>query len=115
MATSGSGRRRATGRRGGGLRSLTRVAARGGGVAGGRGVDGRIRLLRFVFIVFLVLVGGKAVALASSSANLTRIALEQQTDATVDAAPAGDSSAARGDPSQRAQAAAAPAGRATPP
>ena len=29
------------------------------------GVDGRIRLLRFVFIVFLVLVGGKAVALAS--------------------------------------------------
>ena len=57
MATSGSGRRRATGRRGGGLRALTRVAARGGGIAGGRGVDGRIRLLRFIFIVFLVLVG----------------------------------------------------------
>jgi len=83
MATSGSGRRRATGRRGGGLRALTRVAARGGGIAGGRGVDGRIRLLRFIFIVFLVLVGGKAVALASSSANLTRIALEQQTATVV--------------------------------
>jgi len=83
MATGDSGRRRATGRRGGGLRSLTRVARRGGGIAGGRGVDGRIRLLRFVFIVFLVLVGGKAVALASSSANLTRIALQQQTASVV--------------------------------
>ena len=83
MAASVSGRRRATGRRGGGLRSLTRGAARGGGVAGGRGVDGRIRLLRFVFIVFLVLVGGKAVALASSSENLTKIALEQQMRSVV--------------------------------
>jgi len=79
MAAGVSGRRRASGRRDGGLRSLSRVAARGGGIAGGRGVDGRIRLLRFVFIVFLVLVGGKAVALASSSENLTRIALQQQT------------------------------------
>ena len=83
MAASVSGRRRATGRRGGGLRSLTRVAARGGGVAGGRGVDGRIRLLRFIFIVFLVLIGGKAVALASSSENLTKIALEQQMRSVV--------------------------------
>ena len=79
MAAGDPGRRRATGRRGGGLRSLSRVAARGGGIAGGRGVDGRIRLLRFVFIVFLVLAGGKAIALASSSANLTRIAQQQQT------------------------------------
>jgi len=78
MAAGASKRRRSTGRRGGGLRSLTRVAVRGGGLAGGRGVDGRIRLLRFVFIVFLVLAGGKAVALASSSENLTRIALQQQ-------------------------------------
>ena len=83
MAAGVSGRRRASGRRGGGLRSLSRVAARGGGIAGGRGVDGRIRLLRFVFIVFLVLVGGKAVALASSSENLTRIALQQQTATVV--------------------------------
>ena len=79
MAAGVSGRRRASGRRGGGLRSLSRVAARGGGIAGGRGVDGRIRLLRFVFVIFLVLVGGRAVALASSSANLTRIAQQQQT------------------------------------
>jgi cell division protein FtsI (penicillin-binding protein 3) len=89
MAAGVSGRRRAAGRRGGGLRSLTRVAARGGGVAGGRGVDGRIRLLRFVFIVFLVLVGGKAVALASSSENLTRIALRQQMAGVVLPAPRG--------------------------
>jgi cell division protein FtsI/penicillin-binding protein 2 len=46
-------------------------------------VNGRIRLLRFAFLVFLVLVGGKAVALASSSQHLTRIALEQQTDGVV--------------------------------
>jgi len=90
MATGASGRRRATGRRGGGLRSLRGVAARGGGIAGGRGVDGRIRLLRFVFIVFLVLVGGKAVALASSSENLTRIALEQQMASVVLPAQRGD-------------------------
>jgi cell division protein FtsI (penicillin-binding protein 3) len=83
MAAGISGRRRATGRRGGGLRSLSRVAARGGGIAGGRGVDGRIRLLRFIFIVFLALVGGKAVALASSSENLTRIAHQQQTASVV--------------------------------
>jgi len=83
MAAGASGRRRATGRRGGGLRALTRVAARGGGIAGGRGVDGRIRLLRFAFVVFLVLVGGKAIALASSSENLTRIALQQQMDRVV--------------------------------
>ncbi len=46
-------------------------------------MDGRIRLLRFVFIVFLVLVGGKAVALASSSQHLTQIALSQQTATVV--------------------------------
>jgi cell division protein FtsI (penicillin-binding protein 3) len=73
------GRRRATRRRSGALRSLSRSAGRGGGVAGGRGVDGRIRLLRLAFVVFLVLVGGKAVALASSSSHLTQIALAQQT------------------------------------
>jgi cell division protein FtsI (penicillin-binding protein 3) len=83
MAASQPGRRRAARRRGGALRSLSRVAGRGGGVAGGRGVDGRIRLLRFLFIVFLVLVGGKAVALASSSSHLTQIALAQQTATVV--------------------------------
>jgi len=83
MAASEPGRRRAARRRGGALHSLTRAAGRGGGVAGGRGVDGRIRLLRFLFIVFLVLVGGRAVALASSSQHLTQIALSQQTASVV--------------------------------
>jgi cell division protein FtsI (penicillin-binding protein 3) len=82
MAAGVPRRRRPTSKRGG-LSSLARVARRGGGVAGGRGVDGRIRLLRFAFVVFLVLVGGKAVALASSSADLTRIAHAQQTDSVV--------------------------------
>jgi cell division protein FtsI/penicillin-binding protein 2 len=90
MAADASRRRRASGRRGAGLRPFSRVAARGGGIAGGRGVDGRIRLLRFAFIVFLVLVGGKAVALASSSGNLTRIALEQQMASVVLPAHRGD-------------------------
>jgi cell division protein FtsI/penicillin-binding protein 2 len=71
MTTPSTGRRRQTRRRGGGLL--------GSGRGAGAGIDGRIRLLRFVFIVFLVLVGGKAVALASSSQHLTRIALQQQT------------------------------------
>lgn len=83
MAASEPGRRRAVRRRGGALRSLSRAAGRGGGVAGGRGVDGRIRLLRLAFLVFLILVGGKAVALASSSQHLTEIALSQQTATVV--------------------------------
>ena len=70
MATRSTGRRRPTSRRGGLLGSPKPAR---------NGVDGRIRLLRFVFIVFLVLVGGKAVALASSSRHLTDLALAQQT------------------------------------
>ena len=54
------------------------VASSGARKPPGRGVDGRIRLLRFAFLVFLVLVGGKAVALASSAQHLTRIAQAQQ-------------------------------------
>ena len=83
MATTRAGRRRAAGGRDGGLRGLTHRFARGGGVGSGSGVDGRIRLLRLIFIVFLVLVGGKAVALASSSSNLTRIAIAQQMKTVV--------------------------------
>ena len=71
MAAPSTGRRRPAGRRGGGLFGSPKAAR--------RGVDGRIRLLRFVFVVFLVLVGGKAVALASSSQHLTQIAQDQQT------------------------------------
>jgi cell division protein FtsI (penicillin-binding protein 3) len=75
MAAPSTGRRRPAGRRGGGLFGSPKAAR--------RGVDGRIRLLRFVFIVFLVLVGGKAVALASSSRHLTQIAQAQQTAVVV--------------------------------
>ena len=71
MAARPTGRRRPAGRRGGGARRA------------GSGVDGRIRLLRFVFIVFLVLVGGKAVALASSSERLTKLAVAQQSNRIV--------------------------------
>ena len=71
MAAPSKGRRRPAGRRSGGLFGSPKAAR--------HGVDGRIRLLRFVFIVFLVLVGGKAVALASSSRHLTQIAQAQQT------------------------------------
>ena len=74
MAAPSTGRRRPARRRGG-------ILGRGG--RGAAGVDGRIRLLRFVFIVFLVLVGGKAVALASSSEHLTALALDQQTNDVV--------------------------------
>jgi cell division protein FtsI (penicillin-binding protein 3) len=70
MAAPSTGRRRPARRRGGLL---------GGPKAARGGTDGRIRLLRFVFLVFLVLVGGKAVALASSSQQLTALAREQQT------------------------------------
>ena len=89
MASARTGRRRVAGGRDGGLRGLTARFARGGGVGGGKGVDGRIRLLRLIFTVFLVLVGGRAVALASSSANLTKIALAQQTATIVLPAPRG--------------------------
>ena len=71
MAARSTGRRRPAGRRGGGLLGSPRRAR--------NGVDGRIRLLRLAFLVFLVLVGGRAVALASSSQRLTQIAQDQQT------------------------------------
>ena len=69
MAAPSTGRRRQAGRRG----------ALGSPRPARNGTDGRIRLLRFAFLVFLVLVGGKAVALASSSQHLARYAVKQQT------------------------------------
>ncbi len=71
MAAPSKGRRRPAGRRGGGILGSPRRAR--------NGVDGRIRLLRLFFLVFLLLVGGRAVALASSSQHLTEIAHLQQT------------------------------------
>ncbi len=71
MASSSTGRRRPVRRRGGRLGS-PRTAH--------DGVNGRLRLLRLAFLVFLVLIGGKAVALASSAQHLSEMALDQQTD-----------------------------------
>lgn len=76
MTAASTGRRRPVGRRGGGLFASPKTA-------GGGGADGRIRLLRLVFLIFLVLVGCKAVALASSSDRLTQLAQEQQAKEVV--------------------------------
>jgi cell division protein FtsI (penicillin-binding protein 3) len=70
MAPAPTGRRRPARRRGGLLGSPKPAR---------NGTDGRIRLLRLAFLVFLILVGGKAVALASSSQHLAQYAVQQQT------------------------------------
>jgi len=83
------GGREASGRRAGGAggRAQARPARRKGHTGrkgrkgrspGGTSTDGRIRLLRIVFVVAFVLIGGKAIALASSPGNLTAIAVRQQ-------------------------------------
>jgi cell division protein FtsI/penicillin-binding protein 2 len=79
MAAPSKGRRRQAGRRG----------ALGSPKPARSGTDGRIRLLRVAFLVFLVLVGGKAVALASSSQHLAEYAVNQQTDEVPLPAPRG--------------------------
>jgi cell division protein FtsI/penicillin-binding protein 2 len=71
MTPAPTGRRRPARRRGGLLGSPKPAR---------NGTDGRIRLLRLAFLVFLILVGGKAVALASSSQHLAQYAVQQQTD-----------------------------------
>ena len=63
-----SGERRATARRGG----------RRGAGRSGESTDGRIRLLRVLAVAAFLLVGGRAIALASSSSDLTSIAAGQQ-------------------------------------
>ena len=80
MAPSPTGRRRPARRRGGLLGSPKPAR---------NGTDGRIRLLRLAFLVFLILVGGKAVALASSSQHLAQYAVEQQVRVVALPAPRG--------------------------
>ncbi len=63
-----SGERRASARRGG----------RRGAGRSGESTDGRIRLLRVLAVAAFLLVGGRAIALASSSSDLTSIAAGQQ-------------------------------------
>lgn len=62
-------RRRGGGRRRGGRRAGRRCAA---------AADARIRLLRVVAVAAFLLVGGRAIALASSAGDLTNIAAGQQ-------------------------------------
>ncbi len=66
---SRAGGRRAAARSGAKRRSGRRPVARG---------DGRIRLLRVLAVVAFLLVGGRAIALASSAGDLTSIAAGQQ-------------------------------------
>lgn len=79
MPGSARGQRRVSDRRGGRIRRLAGGRLHGTGGNGGRGTDGRIRLLRFLVLAFLVLVGGRAVALAASSDDLAKLAEQQQT------------------------------------
>ncbi len=59
--------------KGGGRRAARRDAGRGPGAA-----DARIRLLRILAVAAFLLVGGRAIALASSAGELTGIAAGQQ-------------------------------------
>lgn len=74
MAGASRGQRRVAGRRGERVRRLAGARLHG---KAARGIDGRIRLLRIIVLVFVVLVGGRAVALAASG-DLTEIARQQQ-------------------------------------
>lgn len=76
MAESPRGQRRASSRRGDRVRRRLGARRRGGGV--GQGANGRIRLLRVLAIGFLVLIGGRAVALAATSDEISRLAGQQQ-------------------------------------
>ena len=75
---SGSGGRRGTAPR--------RPSRRGGRSAGGsvrRTLDGRVRLLRIVFVVAFLAIGGKAIALTTADAHLSAIARDQQVRTVV--------------------------------
>ena len=76
MAESPRGQRRASSRRGDRVRRRLGATHHGGGV--GQGANGRIRLLRVLVIGFLVLIGGRAVALAATSDDISRLAGQQQ-------------------------------------
>jgi cell division protein FtsI (penicillin-binding protein 3) len=76
MAESPRGQRRASSRRGDRVRRRLGATHRRGGV--GQSANGRIRLLRVLVIGFLVLIGGRAVALAATSDDISRLARQQQ-------------------------------------
>jgi cell division protein FtsI (penicillin-binding protein 3) len=64
--------------RGGTRRSTARRDGRRGSGHCGKATDGRIRLLRILAVAGFLLVGGRAIALASSAGDLTSIAAGQQ-------------------------------------
>jgi cell division protein FtsI/penicillin-binding protein 2 len=76
MADGSRGRSRQTSRGGGRFRRF--AAGRWHGDWRTRSIDGRIRLLRVLVVVFLVLMGGRAAALAASG-DLGELAARQQT------------------------------------
>jgi cell division protein FtsI (penicillin-binding protein 3) len=61
------------------VRSAQRIRRRRGSGVCGDAVDGRIRLVRILFVVVFLLVGGKAIALAAAPGRLAALALRQQT------------------------------------
>ena len=77
MADSPRAQRRAPSRRGDRVRRRLGTRRQGGGT--GQGANGRIRLLRVLVIGCLVLIGGRAVALAATSEDLNKLAQQQQT------------------------------------
>ena len=75
---SGSG-----GRRGAAPRRPGRRAGRSAGGSVRRTLDGRVRLLRIVFVVAFLAIGGKAIALTTADAQLSAIARDQQVRTVV--------------------------------
>jgi len=75
---SGSG-----GRRGAAPRRPGRRAGRSAGGSVRRTLDGRMRLLRIVFVVAFLAIGGKAIALTTADAQLSAIARDQQVRTVV--------------------------------
>ncbi len=78
----GGGSRSSAARRGGPRRPSGRRLRRAPG-ASRTTIDGRVRLLRTIFVIAFVLIGGKAIALASTQGNLIRIAHSQQVRTVV--------------------------------
>ena len=66
--------------RGRGRRATARRGASRGVGRSGEATDGRIRLIRVLAVVAFLLVGGRAIALASTASDLTGIAAGQQRD-----------------------------------
>ena len=69
---------RSDARRGGGSRRPARKGRASGSGGVRRTLDGRMRLLRIVFVIAFLAIGGKAVALTTTDSRLAAIARDQQ-------------------------------------